>query len=616
MDSPSWHARIDRGGAVAGSGFLVSDRHVLTCAHVVGQEDAAEIVFTGVPGLEPVRATVAVRGAWSGRNQDPGDVAVLELGRPVRIAPAAFAGLDEPHRMPTPKLVAYGFPAGYGEEGVQSELRATSRQLIGNEWSQLELWAGHGQEPSYGFSGSAVMLENGAVVGMVSAHDETVRNGRMIPAQVLARHWPPVADLIPTPGYPAEEKRRLRELIELTARAPEPGYAVDRLLQAAIAPLGVDVPAHSVNNLWQAVWYLLSETLPRPASLPLAELAVRLADLVEDSSLGRDLRAWSLAHRGTHGHAAGAVSPPPPPPLTPPPSVPPLHATAPHLPPQPPAPAGVRAPARPWSPILVAIRHSGADRNAVLAEVAAYRDGHRLLVGEKRLLRAQVRDWALDRVDEAFGEIDSEGRELIAFALPRGWINQPVDQWTQRKGIRTPLGCRSPVVVMDQDRRSSDLLQFKLRKMWDVLDRQEGCAVHPVHCDSAQRPERLSVQLQEVHGPVGMARPPKSARDKELHRAVLDAPSPIVLWPRTGCPGRRGAGQCALDCRRDGFLDTLAEQLAQLPPTELPERVLELRRRAFLHEGPEPHWADGLSLVWEDPRWFPEARRLNDSPVG
>ncbi|MEV6401168.1 trypsin-like peptidase domain-containing protein [Streptomyces sp. NPDC051907] len=585
MASPSWQARIDRGGEVAGSGFLVSDRHVLTCAHVVDQADVSQVVFPGAPGLGPLPARVAVRGGWSGRSQDPGDVAVLELAEPAPIAPAAFAGLDEPHRTPDPKLVAYGFPAGYGEEGVQSELRVASRQLIADEWSQLSLWRGYGQEPSYGFSGSAVMLEQGGtVVGMVSAYDEAARTARMVPAQVIARHWPPVSDLVPTPDYPAAEKRRLRELIERAARAGARGYDVDRLLQASTGTLGVALPAHGAGGLWQAVWYLLSETGPRPTALPLAELTVRLADVVEDEGLGQELRAWSHEHRERHrGRPAPAVGP---------------------------SPTARPSSARPWSPILVGIRRSGEDRGVVLAEVAAYRDGHCQLVGEKRLPRAQLRDWVLDRIDTAFGQIDADGRELIAFALPHDWINQPVDEWAQRKGVRTPLGCRSPVVVLDQERRGRESLQFMLRKAWKVLDLQRGSTLHPVRCDSRQRPERLSVQLQDVHGPVGMARPPKSPRDKGLHRAVLDAPAPIVLWPRTGC---QGGGGCSGDCRGEGFLDALARQLAALPPGELPEAILKARREAFVHDG--PHWAQGLSLVWEDPRQFPKVRPLQQSPL-
>ncbi|MFE9886553.1 hypothetical protein [Streptomyces scopuliridis] len=72
--SPAWHARIDADGAV-GSGFLISGRTVLTCAHVVAG-DRASVVFPGAPGLAPVPARVVVRGhAWAGGDRDPGDLA-------------------------------------------------------------------------------------------------------------------------------------------------------------------------------------------------------------------------------------------------------------------------------------------------------------------------------------------------------------------------------------------------------------------------------------------------------------------------------------------------------------------------------------------------------------
>ncbi|WP_411113090.1 hypothetical protein [Streptomyces sp. 029-5] len=178
--------------------------------------------------------------------------------------------------------------------------------------------------------------------------------------------------------------------------------------------------------------------------------------------------------------------------------------------------------------------------------------------------------------------------------------------------MSTPLGCVAPVVVMDHDRRSSKRLQFRLKKMWDVLDRQPGSPVHPVSCAGSARPELLTVQLQDVLGPVGLTRPPRSKGDR-LHTAVLDAPAPIVLWPRTGCAG---GADCGDSCRGTAFLSALADQLSVLPPGDLPERIFELRKRAFGHDGPEPHWAAGLSFVWEDPRWFPDVPPLSRSPVG
>ncbi|MFD7219970.1 trypsin-like peptidase domain-containing protein [Streptomyces sp. NPDC059892] len=667
--SPAWHARIDADGAV-GSGFLVSGRTVLTCAHVV-TGDRASVVFPGAPGLAPVPARVVLRGhAWAGGDRDPGDLAVLELDRPPGLAPAVFAPLDAPYASPAPKLVAYGFPYGYDEEGVQSELRATSRQLIRDEWAQLAGWRGYGQETDHGFSGAAVMLEGtGAVAGMVVSHDPVSRTSRMIPAAVLVRHWAPLADLVPTPGYPPEEKRWLRELVARVGSPGSPGRpgvpdfhgrpdphgssgaagspalvgALGRLLRAAAGPLGVEPPPGEPGSLWEAVWYLLSESgRPGPGALPLAELTVRLAGLVGDETLGAELRDWSRAHRARHdpppvaphtgSHAAVGI-------MGHGPTVPyaaehtareaapyantPYEAplvSAPYA--AAPAVAAVPGPAvgmppvgrstRRWSPILVEIKRSGADRGKLLVEVSAYRDGGRRLVGEERLAEREVRAWVLDRIDDAFAEIDTEGRELIAFALPRAWLNKPVDQWTARKGMSTPLGCVAPVVVMDHDRRSSKRLQFRLKKMWDVLDRQPGSPVHPVSCAGSARPELLTVQLQDVLGPVGLTRPPRSRGDR-LHTAVLDAPAPIVLWPRTGCAD--GAA-CGDSCRGAEFLNALADQLSVLPPGDLPERIFELRKRAFGHDGPEPHWAAGLSFVWEDPRWFPDVPPLSRSPVG
>ncbi|MFJ8669378.1 trypsin-like peptidase domain-containing protein [Streptomyces sp. NPDC093600] len=632
--SPAWHVRVEHEGTVHGSGFLVGGSTVLTCAHVVHGLERASVSFPGVPGFGAVPSRVGERGLWAGGRTDPGDVAVLTLEAPAPAEPAVFAAPFADPDMTLgdgrpPRLVAYGFPHGYTVEGAQSELRVThDRQLISGEWNQVEFWKAYGQEPSHGFSGSAAMrADSGAVVGMISSYDPVSRNGRMIPARVLARHVPGLAELVPTPGYTAEEKRWLRELVD---RVGTPPYPVERLLSTATGRLGPTVPPAWLGGLWQGIWYLFCEVPPHRGRLPLAELTLRLADLVADRELGRELRAWSREHRSRHetGPAphAGPASPAPAASCPAPTAVTcddgrgdePVERC------HDPAPDsvrdgagagatydGTRAAALPWAPILVEIRRSGADRNAVMAEVSVYRDGDRLLVNEKRLTTAQLRSWVLDRIDDAHDEI-GDGRPLIAFALPRDWLNRPVDLWTRSKGKEAPLGCTSPVVVMDHDRRGKARLQFQLKRAWAELDRQDGSPLHRVACSSTHRPPQLSVLLQDVRGPVGFTRPPKTARDRELHGAALNAPAPILLWPRTGCPP---GGPCAGACPGTGFLDRMAERISLLPPGELPDLVFRLRKEAFLHEGPEPHWAAELSLVWEDPRRFPEVRPLRRSPV-
>ncbi|MEU1158179.1 serine protease, partial [Streptomyces sp. NPDC005918] len=172
MSSASWHVRVQCGREV-GAGFLVSERHLLTCAHVVrdsGARDCAITVsFPHRRALGRVTATVSAHGGWGGGHDDLGDLAVLELEHPVQLAPAVFAPPEDAYGHPRPRLLVYGFPKGY-EEGSLAEYRATAAQLIADEWVQLEAWSAHGQPLAPGFSGAAVTLaDSGRVVGMVAA---------------------------------------------------------------------------------------------------------------------------------------------------------------------------------------------------------------------------------------------------------------------------------------------------------------------------------------------------------------------------------------------------------------------------------------------------------------
>ncbi|WP_369383430.1 trypsin-like peptidase domain-containing protein [Streptomyces sp. cg36] len=586
MASPSWQVSIVCGGS-AGAGFLFTDRHVLTCAHVVWQEERAEVRTPGLPGRGPFPARVVARGGWAGSVRDAGDWAVLELAGPVPVRPARFARLDAPYAFPAPRLLAHGFPEDY-EEGVISELRCSARDLTGNEWTQLEAWQGHGTAVAAGFSGAAVSLaEDGGVVGIVSSMDPV----RMVSAHVLARSWPPLAEHVPTAGHLPAEKRALAALL---ARVPDGTADPDALFRQAVGPLGLAPPDGGFGSPWEAAWHLLAESAPTAGALPLADFAVRLAAACDegpapDPELGRGLRRWAREHRarfGGAGAAGGADRPLPGP--------------------------GGAEPA--WSPVLVEINRSGEGRGALLVEVYAYRDGSRRLVDSATVTgERQLREWVLDRIDDAFGDLDDRGRALVAFALPRNWLHKPVDQWVRRKGIEPPLGCVSPVVVMDRVRRSNPRLQWTLRRMWDALDGRDTSPVHRIRCGDTPRPDRLSVQLQDVYGPVGFARPPDPARTAtEPHGAALNAPSPIVLWPHTGCAGP----PCAGGCRGEGFLDALADWLAHLAPGELPGHLLKLRKEAFVHDDEDaPHWAAGLTLIWEDPRRFPPVAPPDLSPL-
>ncbi|MEV0000336.1 trypsin-like peptidase domain-containing protein [Streptomyces sp. NPDC050848] len=583
MSSQSWQVRVAASGV--GSGFLVTDRHVMTCAHVVHGADRAEVTFAQHPDLGPLRATVIAAGEWCAAGEDRGDVAVLELERSVDVVPARFAAVNTLCADRATRLTAYGFPRGY-DEGILGEFRSTSDQLIAGEWLQLEAWTGHGPPLEEGFSGAAVVREDtGEVVGMVTARYSSGGGGRMLPSQALVRRWPGAADLVPVPDHSRETVATLRDLVLRCADdcAPEVAY---RSVMEPLTPLPPLPPAGGFLSLWDVAWFLLTEVTPAPGTTPWADFAVHLADRAEDPAVRRALYAWAGDRRsGTNPQERQAR----------------------------PAPAGGMR----WSPILVEIERSGVDHDQYLVSLYVIRDGRAQLVASSTLARRYAQEYVRERLDHAFRQIDREGgEELIAFALPRDWLGEPVDEWHTSADDATPLGCSSPVVVMDLSRRRQSRLQFKLEKAWQALDRGPGTAWHRVACDNPQDPAKLTVRLQGLETALGYGSPPFTEQARGLLQAGLNAAAPVIVWSRAGCSGRHDeATTTEHSCTGDRFLDALEQRVASLPLAELPRHVRALRSEAFLAEEPQPHWAAGLTLVWEDPRWFPEASIYPQSPV-
>lgn len=647
MSSTTWHARVQC-GRETGAGFLVSERHVLTCAHVVRDSGAAGVAvsFPHRGELGAVTAVVGAHGGWSGPDDHSGDLAVLELDRSVPIPPAGFAAPDDAYLEPRPRLVVYGFPRGYAE-GTIAEYRATAAQLIADEWVQLEAWSAHGQPLAPGFSGAAVALaDSGLVVGMVSAVAGAagVRNGRMLPAPVMARYWPRLAELIPVPGRGRTTPHRLRALVEDAEKAgPATGrsaaWAPERLYLDAVGPLGPPVPPGGFASLWSAAWYVLSE-VDVPGAVE--RFADRLAELAEgrgegrgelEEGLGAGLRPGSGCARDVRQacdvrdaplvrdtplvrdgrgapEAAEAVA-------------------APGTPAAPRAAGRGGSPWPSWSPILVELARSGAGGDQVLVEVSACRDGHRHPVGSRTLARSQVRPYVQERIDEAFGQLAPDADELIAFVLPREWLNEPVAHWERSVDDPTPLGCSYPLVVTDRARRAGGL-RHQLARTWDRLDGKSTTVVHRVDCATGEQPNKLRFRLRSGEADLaGFAAPPRAPRLKRHFEVSLNAPAPVLLWARVECEhgggetgGAEGAGNTGgpegargsaedpappAPCPGSAFLDQLAAHLTRLPPAELPRHVLALRESADATDEPELHWARDIQLLWDDPRCFPDA---------
>ncbi|MEU5519607.1 trypsin-like peptidase domain-containing protein [Streptomyces sp. NPDC047860] len=566
MNRAAWHTRIQCGNAV-GSGFLVSARQVVTCAHVVAASgtSAVTVGFPHRADLGELTARVAVHGGWRGGATDPGDVAVLELERDVPITPAVFAPAGAGRgTTPAPALAAYGFPRGH-DEGSIAHYHATRGPLIAGEWVQLEAVSVQGQPLAEGFSGAAVQLPDGSVVGMVTAiaGGREARVGRMLPTEVMARYWHGLGELVPTPDLtPAQ----LRELYELVGRAEREGRRTgdhDRLYVDAVGPFGPDLPAGGFGSLTSLAVYLQLEV---PEAVP--QFLVRLRELLDGAESG-------CGEAGKPG-------------------------TTPRRPPG-------RAPA--WSPIVVEIDHSGAGPDQVTVEVSAYREGRRRPVGARRLPWSGVRAYVQEHIDQAVTQLAPGADELLAFILPRGWLNWPVARWECGADDPTPLGCAYPLVVADRARHRSGRMRHQLHKKWQKLDGGPA-AVHRIDCGIRERPSTLRKRLwDDGTDLVGFASPPDAAR--EHFEVGLTVPVPMLLWPRAGCPEPDHEGPCG----RGAFLDALTASVAGVPPADLPHHLLSLRLAADAHDEVDGHWAGDVQLLWDDPRCFPETPAPLHSPV-
>jgi hypothetical protein len=250
--------RFSQGSRPVGAGFVIDDRHIVTCAHVVNASIGRPLNAAGRPhtvGMVAVRRErqwipVEVRLAeWKPLTEDKrGDVAVLEItaGRPDGVSAVP---LGRPHPTVDHRFSVQGFPDGtlIGASGL-----IRTRWTIGQEWVQLEDDKATGRAVTEGFSGAPIWdTAMDAVVGMAIAKDAgapAAKIAAMLPVTLLADYWPPLADLLPSrlalgpkfdtywdprsrgvesahvPGtYFTGRRRALTELVAWLTDDPDPG---------------------------------------------------------------------------------------------------------------------------------------------------------------------------------------------------------------------------------------------------------------------------------------------------------------------------------------------------------------------------------------------------------
>ena len=208
---------------VAGSGFLLREREVLTCAHVVTRalglpddvpEPPSNPVSLDFPLLAPGQCLAARVALW--HPQD--DIAVLELeaGPPAGAEPAPLMKGGD---LWGHGVRAFGFPDGH-PEGVWAGGEVRGPNARG--WLQIEDTKQTGYWVQSGFSGAPVWDEAlGGVVGMVSAaeRDPSVRAAFIIPTEKLTIVWS---------VHPETKPARSNPFMPLSGRIHDPDQVFDR----------------------------------------------------------------------------------------------------------------------------------------------------------------------------------------------------------------------------------------------------------------------------------------------------------------------------------------------------------------------------------------------------
>src|SRR6266446_6773569 len=200
-----------KAGGVAGAGFLVGERHILTCAHVIAQalglsydahDPPSSTIGLDFPQLASHTLLTAKVVFWNPvEADDRGDIAGLEL------LDEPPAGSEAVHLAPADQVWehsfrALGFPSGY-DDGVWATGRLLGRQ--GANWIQIEDVKDPGFAVIAGFSGAPVWdTQSQGVVGMIvaSSQQATTKTAFVIPSDVLKAAWSQLVMLPPVPRNP------------------------------------------------------------------------------------------------------------------------------------------------------------------------------------------------------------------------------------------------------------------------------------------------------------------------------------------------------------------------------------------------------------------------------
>jgi tetratricopeptide (TPR) repeat protein len=183
-------------GDTPGAGFLVDERHAVTCAHIINDalgrdsldpERPSSVIDLNFPFADRSVVVPATVVAWRPVGSGHGDIAVLELQRDAPLAARPVRMVDA-NDVQGHAFVAWGFPL---ERAGEIFADGTIQRRRGDDRIQISANSGVGQSVRQGFSGTAVWDTSlGGVIGMVVTADATTRTAYLLPTDVIAEVWP------------------------------------------------------------------------------------------------------------------------------------------------------------------------------------------------------------------------------------------------------------------------------------------------------------------------------------------------------------------------------------------------------------------------------------------
>jgi V8-like Glu-specific endopeptidase len=199
-------------GAVVGAGFLVSNQHLLTCAHVATTalglpieektkpSNSIQLDFPFIDLGKKLEANVEIWHPYQFNSSEKiTDIAVLKLQKPIldgtqaKLIPLINSSKslsENQHR-----FKVFGFPNEY-PTGIWAYV--DMKDPLPNGWVQMEGITGQGQPVKPGFSGAPVWDDiEKAVVGMAVAADtdEQKKLAFLLPTQALFSAWTELSSL-------------------------------------------------------------------------------------------------------------------------------------------------------------------------------------------------------------------------------------------------------------------------------------------------------------------------------------------------------------------------------------------------------------------------------------